>query len=226
MNRPAVRWVVLTGAGLVGLATATTSAVTLYRLAQSVHIPGPASLPIALDVGAAVAAVAWITQTGPPRAWGRAIAIGALAGTLACNGVQHAIAAGLLQVELPLVLAVGSAIPAMLWCVAHLAALMTAAPSPPPAPVAPVADVASAVTRTPRPARTVAAVAQSAPVIPRPVQTIPPAQTPSSRRAAGLAWARDHWPCTGNAIALAAGVSRSEGDRIRARVKAEKVAAA
>lgn len=45
------------------------------------------------------------------------------------------------------------------------------------------------------------------------------------RREIGLAWARDHWPCTGTAIAKAAGVSRAEGDRIRARVRDEHTAA-
>jgi hypothetical protein len=45
-----------------------------------------------------------------------------------------------------------------------------------------------------------------------------------SRRDAGKDWARRQWPVTGGEIAAAVGVSRSEGDRIRAAVKKEKEA--
>jgi hypothetical protein len=43
-----------------------------------------------------------------------------------------------------------------------------------------------------------------------------------SRRDQGKDWARKNWPVTGGQIATAVGVGRSEGDRIRAAVKAEK----
>lgn len=43
-----------------------------------------------------------------------------------------------------------------------------------------------------------------------------------SRRELGKQWARDNWPVSGGAIADHVGVSRSEGDRIRAAVKTEK----
>ena len=45
-----------------------------------------------------------------------------------------------------------------------------------------------------------------------------------SRREVGKQWARDNWPVSGGAIAEQIGVSRSEGDRIRAAVKTEKEA--
>lgn len=132
MSRVVTRRVVLAGAGLVGLSTAATSAVSLYELAARCGIPEPfaAALPIALDAGAAVAALVWITERDGLRRWGRAVAVAALAGTIVGNGVQHALAAGLLAATLPLVLAVGAAIPAMLWCIAHLLAMMTAVASP------------------------------------------------------------------------------------------------
>lgn len=56
----------------------------------------------------------------------------------------------------------------------------------------------------------------------RPAETSP---ATVGKRAKGLDWARENWPCTGKAIALAAGVSRAEGDRIRAKVKTEHQAA-
>lgn len=123
----ASRAIIFSGAGLVGAATAATSAVSLYQLAEVCGIPWvlPAALPIAMDVGAAVGAIAWITQSGQIRAWGRGIAIAALIGTLAGNAVQHAIASSLLHVDLGLVLSVGASFPATLWAVFHLTALMT-----------------------------------------------------------------------------------------------------
>lgn len=125
-----VRRLVLVGAGLVGASTAATSAVSLYSLAVLCGIPAPlaAALPIALDAGAGVAALVWITERGELRTWGRGVAVAALVATLAGNGVQHAITSGLLAVTLPLVLLVGACIPAMLWAVVHLSALMARTP--------------------------------------------------------------------------------------------------
>jgi hypothetical protein len=124
--RTTTRSLVLSGAALVGAATAATSSVSLYQLAELCGIPPilSAALPIALDAGAGVAALVWITEQGERRSWGRGIAVGALVASLGGNGVQHAIVSGLLPVTLPLVLVVGGCIPAMLWAVAHLAALM------------------------------------------------------------------------------------------------------
>lgn len=121
------RAVVLVGAGVVGAATAATSSVSLYRLAEQCAIGGwlAAALPIALDAGAAVGALAWITERGPARAWGRGIAVGSLVASLAGNGIQHALDYGMLRPTLPLVLAVGASIPASLWAVVHLSALLS-----------------------------------------------------------------------------------------------------
>lgn len=209
------RHLVLTGAGIVGVACAATSAVALNELASQCGIPDPLSwaLPIALDVGAAVAALAWITEDGERRSWARGIAIGALVASLVGNGLQHAIASALLAVTLPLVLVVGACIPGMLWAVVHLSALMA---RPEPAPK-----------------RTAAAKSKSAP--PAPAMEPVPAGDPGkrddltprrierdqSRRDVGKDWARRNWPVSGGAIADEVGVSRSEGDRIRAAIKAE-----
>ena len=130
--RATTRHLVLTGAGLVGAATAATSSVSLYALAELCGIPPilSAALPIALDAGAGVAALVWITEQGERRAWGRGIAIAALVASLGGNGVQHAIVSGLLPVTLLLVLLVGGCIPATLWAVVHLAALMVRSETP------------------------------------------------------------------------------------------------
>lgn len=151
------RHAVFAGAALVGMATAATSAVSLFRLAEQCSITGPlaASLPIALDVGATVGTLAWITERGPVRSWGRGIAVASLVASLAGNGMQHAIAAGLLRPTLTVVLAVGASIPAALWAVAHLCALMARPPGKTdqphrrsartaPAPVATAATAAAA----------------------------------------------------------------------------------
>jgi hypothetical protein len=170
------RHAVFTGAGLVGLATAATSAVSLYRLAEQCAIDPwlAASLPIALDAGAAVGALAWITERGPARAWGRGIAVGSLVASLAGNGIQHAVTAHLLHPNLMMVLAVGATIPGSLWAVVHLAALMTRAaparvkspekrgvrtpaPSTTPAPAGPAPTTADAAPRSIQAERTATA---------------------------------------------------------------------
>lgn len=217
------RHLVLAGAALVGAATAATSAVALYDLAARCGIPEPfaAALPIALDVGAAVGALAWIAERDQVQRWGRGVAIGGLVGTLAGNALDHALVAGLLQPTLPLVLVVGAAIPAMLWSVAHLAALMCARPA------------GRAPTRTPAPRKSRAArpaVPTVAPRVPAP-PVASSSDVPSvGKRAAGIRWARAHLDRTGElptgaAIAAAVGASKPEGDRIRARVKRDMEAA-
>lgn len=225
MHTPTPRHLVLAGAVLVAAVTAAVSSVSLYELAVLCGIPDewglPAALPIALDVGATVAALVWITEKDRElRAWGRWIALSALAGTVAGNAVTHAIAAGLLEVTLPLVLAVGAVIPAMLFCVVHLCALMTrpaAAPKPKPA-------VKPKPTAKPKP--------KAKPPVEQPAdepqsEEVPDEQGPTvGKRAEGLAWARENWPCSGGAIAMAVGCSRGEGDRIRSMVKQEKEASA
>lgn len=204
---PSIRTVVLGGAALVGVSTATTSAISLYTLAWQCGIPEPfsAALPIALDAGAAVAALAWITEQGELRRWARGIAIAALLATLVFNGIQHAITSHLITVELPLVLLVGASIPGMLFACVHLSALMAR----------PTAGTPS-VRRVRRDIVPPAVGAPTAAPVPRgKAATV-------GKRAVGIEWARDNWPCSGGAIALAVGCSRGEGDRIRLKVKAEK----
>jgi hypothetical protein len=220
MRWPTTRHLVLIGAILVGVSTAATSAVSLYSLAMACGIPRilAAALPIALDAGAAVATLLWITERNEVRAWGRGIAVTALVGTLAGNGLAHAVDKQVIHVGLPLILIVGACIPAMLGSTVHLAALMARTGDPAPDVAIPAAKVEPA----------------PAPRIDRPATTTPPRPTPtpdpestraSSKREAGKAWARDNWPCTGQAIADAVGVKKAEGDRIRAMVRDERTRA-
>jgi hypothetical protein len=207
---PGTRQLVLGGAGGVGPSTAAVSAVSLYELAQACGIPGPlaAALPIALDAGAAVAALVWVTERGGLRRWGRGIALAALGATLAGNGAAHAITAGYLTVTLPLVLAVGACIPAMLFATVHLAALMTQ----PPTQAEKRRPQRKPQDRPTAPDRPVPAAAGTGPV-------------GRTKRAAGIAWARANPTASGAKIALAVGVSKAEGDRIRRMVRDETEAA-
>lgn len=221
MTKISTRELVLAGAGLVGVSTAATSAVSLYELAVQCGIPEPlsAALPIALDAGAAVAALAWITEEGERRAWARGIAIAALVASLVGNGLQHAIASHLLPVTLWLVLVVGACIPAMLWAVVHLSALMMRTP---PAKSAPRTKTVPEKQRARQAAPTPPAPAVPAPVAASSVVPAPDDLAPKrSRRDQGKDWARANWPVTGQAIADAVGVSRGEGDRIRKTVRDE-----
>jgi len=121
-----IRTVVLCGVGVVAVATAATSASSLYDLGVRNDMGDyfSAALFIALDVGGGVGALAWLFDQGATRKWGRAVAIWALASSLAGNGIDHAMKADLIPKTLGLVLAVGATIPAALFAVVHLAALM------------------------------------------------------------------------------------------------------
>lgn len=127
MRLPTIRECTFAAATAAAAVTAWASAVTLFRLAEHCAIESPyaAALPVAIDLGATVGALAWIAERGPARSWGRGIAVGALVATIAGNGLEHAIAAGLVRPTLPLVLAVGATIPASLWAIVHLAAVMS-----------------------------------------------------------------------------------------------------
>lgn len=202
------RRVVLTGAALVGVSTAATSAVSLFELAVLCGIPSPlaAALPIALDAGAGVAALVWITERGELRAWGRGVAIVALAATVAGNGLAHAITAGVLPVTLPLILTVGACIPAMLFACVHLVALMTRH--------APTVKATPRPRPERRPAPTVADAVEAAEE---------PTELASKQAASGAAidWARAAWPCTARQIQDATGVTKASSHRIRNKVAVE-----
>jgi hypothetical protein len=208
---------VLGGAILVGGAAAATSAISLYGIAVKCGIPEPwaAANPIALDAGAAVAALAWITQDGPRRVWGRGTALGALAASLVENGLDHALTSGLLQLNLLLVLAVSGCIPAMLFGVIHLAALM--ARDEPEKP---------RVERAPRKPTVKSLVESSAGTTTPPVVPAAPSELTERRDAAGTAteWARKNWPCTAREIQDETGVRKSSAHRIRNKVAEEMTA--
>lgn len=209
------RHIVIGGGAIVGVATFAVSSVSLYALAVECGIPEPlaAGLPIALDVGAIVGALAWITERDERRKWGRVLAVGALALSLAGNGLAHAIAIDLVRVSLPLVLAVGASIPLVLFGVIHLAALMAKEP-------------AVAMKSKPAPKKQKAAPSPGSTPAAEPAAADPTEkadeQPTVGKRAAGLEFARENWPVTGGAIKLAVGCSKGEADRIRAMVKQEK----
>ena len=198
------RNVVVAGAGLVGVAAAITSSVTLFDLAEVCGISAPfaAALPIALDVGAAVGSLSWINESGTIRNWGRGIATAGLVGTIVGNSIQHAITAGKFHPSLSLILVVGACVPAMLWAVIHLVALMYLASRKHPAATQleelPRVPVRSVDTPEPRhvepqpvvsppvavPVRTVSAPvprADSVPVVSRPASVTPPSTIESKR---------------------------------------------
>lgn len=206
-RRPTTRHLVLAGSGLVGASTAATSAVSLYDLAVLCGIPEPlsAALPIALDAGAAVAALVWITERGELRAWGRGVALAALVATLTGNGVSHAVASGLVAVTLPLVLVVGSCIPAMLFACVHLAALMAKTPTAAPA----------------RRAKTPAGAVST----PRAAPAGLPGRVDPAAKLSPRDWTRAHWPTSGRKIQLATGVAKGYAYRLAAEVRAEREAA-
>lgn len=213
------RLVVLIGAGFVGLSAAATSAVSLYGLALNCGIPEylAAALPIALDAGAAVGALAWITQKGAARQWGCMVAIAGLLATIAGNAVEHALTIGLLQQSLLLVLCVGAVIPAMLWAVVHLAAVMAGTPQP----AAPKTRARRDASSTPAASATKVQLSKT-PEPGKPVELgTKRLERDRSRRDVGREWARRNWPVTGTAIANELGVSRAEGDRIRQSIKNE-----
>lgn len=200
-TRPAV----YTLTGLVGFATAAVSTVSLYRLAVDCSFDwwlAPA-LPIALDAGATVGALAWITERGPARAWGRTIAVAALIESLAGNGIQHAIEAQKMRPTLALVLAVGATIPATLWAVIHLAALMSTK-APPARRSRKLGGISPPATKTPTPIA--------------PPQLAPPVR---GDRAAMVAWASSYPELPSlRAIQQEWNCSPATAKRVRAAAKA------
>lgn len=201
MRPPTIRELVLSGAAIVAAATAATSAVSLYALGVATSIPEPfaAALPIALDVGAGVGALVWITERGELRAWGRGVSVAALVASLTGNGAEGALAAGMLTPDLWLVLAVRASIPAVLFAVIHLAALMArparASRRTPPVPAAPeVVPFPAGVAVTWEPGDE---------------------QSPAD-------WARANWPCKGSEIRMATGCSESYAYKVARNIAAER----
>jgi hypothetical protein len=110
----------------VFLAAIAGSSITWYALALRCSFPqGLAAVPtIALDLGGLVYGRNWIRgSTWRLRRWGRITTILAVLISVAGNGIEHAIAAGLFPVDLWLVLAVGAVPAAALFAIAHQFAL-------------------------------------------------------------------------------------------------------
>ncbi len=132
---------------VVGATVLLVSAYYLLRLAVLVHMPGwlAWSLPVALDAGAAGATLCWVSARGATaRAWGRALALGALVASLAGNALSHLIEADLIRVTPLLVILIGAVYPAMLWAMVHLALVLRAEHSAPGAEASgPVGEPAS-----------------------------------------------------------------------------------
>lgn len=225
MSGVSPRHVVMAGAGLVGLATAATSAVSLYGLAVMCGIPEllAAALPIALDAGAAVAALIWVTEQGALRKWGRAVALVALVATLAGNGVAHiyTIEGGRPPIEV--VLAVGACIPAMLFAVIHLAALVAREPTRSAALHQPPAAAEAAAAAAPEVS---AAETSSTPASPpRPGKpAVRRSRKPGKPTVSPREWAQQHWPVTGAEVQMATGASKGYAYRVVAEIRAAREA--
>jgi len=127
-------WTLL-GVGVVALAAAVLSFSSLQQLAvRAGYSPTLAALlPLAIDAQAVVATRSWLAAHTPPRArrYARALALAAVAGSVAGNAGQHAMAAAGVETPWWVVVAIASVPPVALAMVAHLAALLaTHRPAP------------------------------------------------------------------------------------------------
>lgn len=87
--------VVHVGVILVGAATLTLSAYFQWQLGMLAgSIAVAATLPVALDVGGAVAGVCWISGTGALRRWGAGISIAQVLASTAVNVLAHGLLHG------------------------------------------------------------------------------------------------------------------------------------
>lgn len=112
----------------VFLAAIAGSSVTWYALAIRCQFPPVlAAVPaIGLDLGGVVFGRNWILGgSARLRTWGMITTILAVALSVIGNGAEHAIAAGLLDVTLLMVVVVGSVPAAVLFAVVHQVALAT-----------------------------------------------------------------------------------------------------
>lgn len=92
----------------------------LALLCGFVHQSAPL-LPLVIDAGAAAGTLAWLTQDGPARSFGRKLALVLLGVSVAGNAIGHALAAFRDAPPLVLVVAVSGVAPAVLGAVVHLA---------------------------------------------------------------------------------------------------------
>jgi hypothetical protein len=92
----------------------------LALLCGFVHRSAPL-LPLVIDAGAAAGTLAWLTQDGPARSFGRKLALVLLGTSVAGNAIGHALVAFSDSPPLILVVAVSGVAPAVLGAVVHLA---------------------------------------------------------------------------------------------------------
>lgn len=120
-------WTLL-GVGVVALAAAVLSFSSLQDLAERAgYTPRLAALlPLAIDAQAVVATRAWLATGTAERArrYARALALAAVAGSVAGNAGQHAMAAANAATPWWVVVAIASVPPVALAATAHLAALL------------------------------------------------------------------------------------------------------
>lgn len=130
-------WTLL-GVGVVAMAAAVLSFSSLQALAvRAGYTPALAALlPLAVDAQAVVATRAWLTAGTSKRTYryARALALAAVAGSVAGNAGQHAMTAAGVVTPWWVVVAIASVPPVALAATAHLAALLaTENPSTEPA---------------------------------------------------------------------------------------------
>jgi hypothetical protein len=127
-------WLLYAGMGAVGLAAAASSYAALQDLAVRTGWWKGLSwlLPLTIDAYAMTAVRVWLgksTRNGHARAWAKANAIGAIVLSVAGNAVDHAIAAEVLPVRWPLIVAVSAVPPIVLGLLVHMAHLRTLSPA-------------------------------------------------------------------------------------------------
>jgi len=120
-------WTLL-GVGVVAIAAAVLSFSSLQALAvRAGYTPALAALlPLAIDAQAVVATRAWLTAGTSKRTYryARALALSAVAGSVAGNAGQHAMTAAHAATPWWVVVAIASVPPVALAATAHLAALL------------------------------------------------------------------------------------------------------
>jgi hypothetical protein len=110
------------GTGVVAAVVLAVSAVQLVVVAELCHITPNLSwtLPVALDIGGAVATVVWTKSTGHARMWGMAIALFSLLESLTGNVLSDLLQAHLIDVTPWLIIGIGAVYPINLFLMIHL----------------------------------------------------------------------------------------------------------
>ncbi|MEV4917845.1 DUF2637 domain-containing protein [Streptomyces tirandamycinicus] len=127
-------WLLYAGMGTVGAAAAASSYAALQDLAVRTGWWMQLSwlLPLTIDAYAMTAVRVWLgksTRNDHARAWAKANAIGAIVLSVAGNAVDHAIAARVIPVGWPLIVAVSAVPPIVLGLLVHMAHLRTLPPT-------------------------------------------------------------------------------------------------